>query len=73
MAPMGRSGIEHELDGAILFLASNASIFMTGTTLTIDGAVSSTLGGVDYSPEMFATMEAIAGEYGTAIRPGPSA
>ena len=69
MAPMGRPGAEGELDGAIVFLASNASSFMTGTTLTVDGGISSTLGGVDYSPEMFATMEQVAGEYGTAIRP----
>jgi NAD(P)-dependent dehydrogenase (short-subunit alcohol dehydrogenase family) len=35
--PMGRGGDEHELDGALLFLASSASSFMTGQTLCIDG------------------------------------
>ena len=35
--PMGRGGEEHELDGALLFLASDASSFMTGQVLGIDG------------------------------------
>ena len=35
--PMGRGGDEHELDGALLFLASDASSFMTGQVLCIDG------------------------------------
>jgi len=35
--PMGRGGNEDELDGALLFLASPASSFMTGQTLCIDG------------------------------------
>jgi NAD(P)-dependent dehydrogenase (short-subunit alcohol dehydrogenase family) len=35
--PMGRGGEEHELDGALLFLASDASTFMTGQVLPIDG------------------------------------
>lgn len=35
--PMGRGGEEHELDGALLYLASDASTFVTGTVLTIDG------------------------------------
>jgi NAD(P)-dependent dehydrogenase (short-subunit alcohol dehydrogenase family) len=34
---MGRGGEEHELDGALLFLASDASTFMTGQVLPIDG------------------------------------
>ncbi len=34
---MPRLGEEHELDGALLFLASNASSFMTGQELVIDG------------------------------------
>jgi NAD(P)-dependent dehydrogenase (short-subunit alcohol dehydrogenase family) len=35
--PMGRGGDEHELDGALLFLASDASSFVTGQTLFVDG------------------------------------
>jgi NAD(P)-dependent dehydrogenase (short-subunit alcohol dehydrogenase family) len=35
--PMGRGGDEHELDGALLFLASDASSFVTGTVLPVDG------------------------------------
>jgi hypothetical protein len=35
--PMGRGGAEHELDGALLFLASDASSFMTGQVVCIDG------------------------------------
>ena len=35
--PMGRGGEEHELDGALIFLASDASTFVTGTVLMVDG------------------------------------
>jgi NAD(P)-dependent dehydrogenase (short-subunit alcohol dehydrogenase family) len=35
--PMGRGGEEHELDGALLFLASNASSFLTGQVVCVDG------------------------------------
>jgi len=35
--PLGRWGDPQELAGPILFLASDASSFMTGSTLTIDG------------------------------------
>ncbi len=35
--PMGRTGEAHELDGALLFLASDASSFVTGQTLCVDG------------------------------------
>jgi NAD(P)-dependent dehydrogenase (short-subunit alcohol dehydrogenase family) len=35
--PMGRPGEEAELDGALLFLASDASSFVTGQTLAVDG------------------------------------
>ena len=69
MTPMGRAGKDGELDGALLFLASDASSFVTGSAVTVDGGTSCTLGAVDYSPQMYATMEQVAGEYGTAIRP----
>ena len=35
--PMARAGEVHELDSALLFLASDASSYMTGQILTIDG------------------------------------
>ena len=67
MSPMKRVGLEHELDAALLFMASDASSFMTGSTVVIDGGISSTLGASDYSPDMFAAMVEVAGEYGTPI------
>lgn len=38
--PMGRFGEAHELIGAILYLAGNASSFVTGTVLPVDGGFS---------------------------------
>jgi gluconate 5-dehydrogenase len=35
--PMGRWGELHELAGAVVFLASPASSFVTGTILHVDG------------------------------------
>lgn len=35
--PMGRAGELHELDGALLFLASDASSFVTGQVISVDG------------------------------------
>jgi NAD(P)-dependent dehydrogenase (short-subunit alcohol dehydrogenase family) len=36
-APMGRGGADHELDGALLYLASDASSYVTGQILAVDG------------------------------------
>jgi NAD(P)-dependent dehydrogenase (short-subunit alcohol dehydrogenase family) len=35
--PLGRGGEAHELDGALLFLCSRASSFMTGQVVAVDG------------------------------------
>jgi NAD(P)-dependent dehydrogenase (short-subunit alcohol dehydrogenase family) len=35
--PMGRAGALHELAGPLLFLASDASSFVTGQILAVDG------------------------------------
>ncbi len=37
MSPIPRMGDDHELDGALLLLASPASTFMTGQSLIVDG------------------------------------
>ncbi len=38
--PLGRPGAPEDLDGALLLLASNASRYITGQTLLVDGGVS---------------------------------
>ena len=38
--PLKRTGVPEDLDGAIVFLASDASAYITGQTLLVDGGIS---------------------------------
>jgi gluconate 5-dehydrogenase len=38
--PLKRPGQPHDLEGAIVFLASDASAYVTGQTLLVDGGIS---------------------------------
>ena len=38
--PVRRPGLPHDLDGAVVFLASEASRYVTGQTLLVDGGIS---------------------------------
>ena len=41
MTPMGRSGVPDELKGVAVYLASDASSFVTGATILVDGGYTS--------------------------------
>jgi 2-dehydro-3-deoxy-D-gluconate 5-dehydrogenase len=47
LTPMGRFGETHELGGAAIFLASQASNFITGASIPVDGGYSVCLNGLD--------------------------
>jgi enoyl-[acyl-carrier-protein] reductase (NADH) len=67
-APMARIGDPSELAGPLLFLASDASSFVTGQTLAVDGGLSAAVGG-NYTPELFELAAQILGPVGERIMP----
>ena len=67
-APMGRIGNPDELKGPLLFLASEASSFVTGQTIAVDGGVSASVGG-NYTPALFEQVAQILGPAAVRIMP----
>jgi NAD(P)-dependent dehydrogenase (short-subunit alcohol dehydrogenase family) len=69
-APARRVGELSELDGPLLFLASDASSFVTGQALAVDGGISAVLGNMPYQDDLYALQAAFIGEAGSRIVPG---
>jgi NAD(P)-dependent dehydrogenase (short-subunit alcohol dehydrogenase family) len=67
-APMNRTGDLDELVGPLLFLASDASSFVTGHTLAVDGGLASLSGGL-YDDELFEMQAAAVGDLGARLMP----
>ncbi len=67
--PSGRLGDPQELVGPILFLASDASSYVSGTTLVVDGGMSASYGAARHSAELEETLaEVIPEGLGRRIR-----
>ena len=69
-SPMGRIGEPRELAGALLLLASNASSFINGEVISVDGGVNASTGLPFFNEEMFEFMEkAVPGGLAKRINP----
>jgi gluconate 5-dehydrogenase len=66
-SPMGRIGKIQELYGVLLLLSSDASSFITGETISVDGGISGSIGMPFWTDEMFELKERAFPE-GTATR-----
>ena len=69
-SPMGRIGKPEELAGALLLLASNASSFINGEVISVDGGVNASTGLPFFTEEMFSVMEkAVPGDLAKRVKP----
>ena len=68
-SPMGRIGKPEELNGTLLLLASQASSFINGEIISVDGGVNASTGLPFFNEEMFKYMEkAVPGDLAKRIR-----
>jgi gluconate 5-dehydrogenase len=68
-APMNRWGRLEELVAPLLFLATDASSYVTGHTLAIDGGTSASIGAPDYGAEELAFQASLVPGLGERIVP----
>ena len=69
-SPMGRIGKPEELAGALLLLASDASSFINGEIISVDGGVNASTGLPFFTEEMFHMMEkAVPGDLAKRVKP----
>ncbi len=67
--PLGRFGNPEELKGVLLLLASDASSYITGQTIAVDGGFSSTVGAMNPPDAVYETWaEFLNGDKGTKIQ-----
>ncbi len=69
-SPMGRIGKPEELNGTLLLLASQASSFINGEIISVDGGVNASTGLPFFNEEMFKYMEkAVPGDLAKRMKP----
>ena len=67
---MGRIGEKEELAGVLILLCSDASSFINGEVISVDGGMSASLGMPFFTEEMFEFMEnAIPNDGGKRVSP----